>query len=178
MAIKKARQQSGKESYVYRGLSKDELYEQMTKLLDALSIYLDSGNSKISLSDIKANAKLLSELMIRVDKRKDYFRIFHSGTEINEQKEAALLAYWIVKFRPFSLKESVEPLLAEEYANINEVFAIFIILSVAKKISMGSNNETFSVSSDFLRRLTYAFKYWDMSKESVMLLVEAFCEGI
>jgi hypothetical protein len=47
----------------------------------------------------------LIDIIIRVDKRKAYYQCFHH-MEINECKEAALYAYWILKLRPFTITDS------------------------------------------------------------------------
>lgn len=44
-----------------------------------------------------------NEVFIRIDKRRDYFIIFHDETYINEIREASLLAYWLIKFKPFNI---------------------------------------------------------------------------
>jgi len=46
----------------------------------------------------------LIDVIVRVDKRKAYYYCFHN-MEINECKEAALYAYWILKLRPFSITD-------------------------------------------------------------------------
>ena len=67
----------------------------------------------------------LIDIIVRVDKRKAYYHCFH-GMEINECKEAALYAYWIIKLRPFTITD-------KNYKNnvdacmVNESFAIFLI---------------------------------------------------
>jgi len=63
-----------------------------------------------------------------VEKREGYFVVFHKGTQINEIKQAALVAYWIIKFKPFMI-DSDEPNRMHRYSRINEGFAFFYILS-------------------------------------------------
>jgi len=73
----------------------------------------------------------LVDAIVRVDKRKAYYRCFHD-MEINECKEAALYAYWILKLRPFTITDKAY-IKNVDACNINESFAIFVIAFVLEK---------------------------------------------
>ena len=111
----------------------------------------------------------LVDIIVRVDKRKAYYYCFH-GMEINECKEAALYAYWILKLRPFSItdkkyKNSIE------VCNINESFAIYLIgfiLEKTDRIKMTANTK--DSYRDFLE---YSFRFRNFSIDSFIVLVES-----
>jgi hypothetical protein len=122
----------------------------------------------LSIASIQTNFNLLGDTIVRVIKRKDYYEVFHEGVQLNEAKEAALLAYWIIKYRPFSVViEKSETVQAN--LRINEGFAAFIIFSSAIN---GGN----LLSPAYVNTLMYAFQYWDLSKEAIMLIAETLYE--
>ena len=111
----------------------------------------------------------LVDIIIRVDKRKAYYYCFHS-MEINECKEAALYAYWIIKLRPFSItdkKYQVNP----DACTINESFAIHLIGLVLECTGRIKKTKTAKTSySDFLE---YSFRFRSFSIDSFVVLVES-----
>ena len=121
----------------------------------------------------KATIRIISEIYVRVDKRNDYFHIFHD-VAMSEIREAALIAYWVIKFQPIRFANKVV------IKDINSRFAVFIILSAIDKYSrtiMGDNYEL-SLTKEYLDKLQYAAKYWDLSKEAMMLIAETIAEHV
>jgi len=90
--------------------------------------------------------------------------------EINECKEAALYAYWIIKLRPFSITE-------KKYQNnfdaciINESFAVHLIGLVLE--STGRIKKTDNMKTSFCNFLEYSFRFRDFSMDSFVVLVES-----
>lgn len=70
----------------------NDLVKQFGKYANAVG--LASG-------EVSIQRAILPRVILRVDKREGYFVVFHKGTQINEIKQAALVAYWILKFKPF-----------------------------------------------------------------------------
>lgn len=105
------------------------------------------------------------EILIRIDKRKEYFSIYHDGTIMNELKETALVAYWIMKFKPFH--HDGVPL-------INERFSLFLVYGVCRE-TYDIYGMHFVVSKKYKKHLKYAFIYWELSKESIMMIVQSLC---
>lgn len=120
---------------------------------------------------------MLTESFVRIDKRKDYFIIFHDDTDMNEIKETALLVYWLLKFKPFRIKDS-NVLMHKKYRHINEAFSLFLIYSVLKQESVCHENVVFHISKEYNDKMMYAFRHWDISKEALMLVLESLCEGM
>ena len=113
----------------------------------------------------------LIDAVIRVDKREAYYYCFH-GIEINERKQAALYAYWLLKFRPFRIIDT--RFWTNEHARtINESFVIYMICSVlfySNKIGPAILNME---RNTFYQKLIYAFRYRDISMDAMLLLVDA-----
>ena len=112
----------------------------------------------------------LIDIIVRVDKRKAYYHCFHHGMEINECKEAALYAYWIIKLRPFSITD-------KRYRNkfdaciINESFAIFLIGLVLE--STGRIKNTENMKNSYCNFLEYSFRFRNFSIDSFIVLIES-----
>jgi len=111
----------------------------------------------------------LMDIIIRVDKRKAYYRCFHN-MEINECKEAALYAYWIIKLRPFSITD-------KRYQNkfdaciINESFAIYLIGLVLE--CTGRIKKTENIKTSYCDFLEYSFRFRSFSIDSFVVLIES-----
>jgi len=111
----------------------------------------------------------LMDIIIRVDKRKAYYYCFH-GMEINECKEAALYAYWILKLRPFTITDN-------KYKNsfdaciINESFAVYLIGLVLE--CTGRIKKTENVKNSFCDFLEYSFRFRNFSIDSFVVLIES-----
>lgn len=176
MAIVKKTKENGEAVYKYKEPADNILYERVASLLDTFGVYVEK-QSNLELEDIDYDFALLAEALIRIDKRKDYFVIFHDETDMNEVKEAALLAYWIIKFKPFRIKNGdIE--IHKKYRQINEAFAVFILYSVIKEEAERTQNMNFNISKEYNQKIMYAFKFWDLSKESIMLVAESLCEAM
>lgn len=155
--------------YTYIPSDQEEMYRDRQAILGLFHEYT-AYQSDITDDDILVDDSSISEILIRVDKRKDYFKIFHNKTDIDELKEAALIVYWLLKFRPFSVSVSL-PEIAQKYVDINERFALFLLLGAVKR-AVDMKGVEFSLKNDYIDLLGYAFRYWDLSKEAMMLVAE------
>jgi len=128
-------------------------------------------------SEIETNYCLLSNIIIRVDERKDYYQYFHSTDDsimkISRGKETALLAYWIVKYKPFRFKNIAEEeqFYLDYKCSFNEVFAASIIMSFIVE-ETDINEEFFTPNK--LGVMVYDLFNRDISKEAMIMFVEAF----
>lgn len=120
---------------------------------------------------------MLCSVAIRVDERKDYYKYFHSTKEatmkISRSKEIALLAYWIVKYKPFRIKSmgAEEEFYCTYRCSFNEVFAAMMIASFLVEVKV--------VQPDFftankLNTMLYDLFNRDISKEAMIMYVESF----
>ena len=111
----------------------------------------------------------LIDIIVRVDKRKAYYQCFH-GMEINECKEAALYAYWILKLRPFTVTD-VKYKNNPDACHINELFAIYFIGLFLE--STGRIKQTKEIKDSYSRFLEYSFRFRNFSLDSFIVLIES-----
>lgn len=164
----------GKKTYKYQPPSKEEKQQYFQNLVSIFEEYAEAAG--IDMNSIEFDFKLMNEVNIRVDKRKDYYMIFHE-TNLNEVREAALTAFWILKFKPFLI---TDPRGEQCELNVNCGFAAYVILSAAREYISRKygGDKTFSIDDEgYLQRFKYSLKYWDLSKEALMMLAETLCEN-
>lgn len=172
MAILK-KESTEAENYKYKAPSEEELYAWFERLCEIFDTFLSSEKKDISKFTI--DAFLIGESLVRIDKRRDYFIIFHEETKISELKEAALIAYWFMKFKPIKyIGDSEEP---EYYEYINEKVAMFVILSAAKATCKKAGSDL-KTTDFYIERLFYSLRYWCLNKSALILLSEALCAGV
>lgn len=164
----------GTKTYKYQAPSKEQKLLYFQNLVSVFEEYAEAAG--IDMETVEFDFKLMNEVNIRVDKRKDYYIIFHE-TNLNEVREAALTAFWILKFKPFLIANPIEN---QCELNINCGFAAYVILSAAREyisIKYGGD-KTFAIyDEEYLQRFRYSLKYWDLSKESLMMIAETLCEN-
>ena len=77
------------------------LKEKSDRLIKVFSKYAQAIG--LAADEICIQRAIIPRILLRVDKREGYFTVLHEKTSINEIKQAALVAYWILKFRPFMI---------------------------------------------------------------------------
>jgi hypothetical protein len=147
----------------------------LAEISEIIKIFYYRFSSFLFLKGFPSNIKChisfitLVDMIVRVDKRKAYYYCFH-GMKINECKEAALYAYWILKLRPFTIID-------ERFSNnldvccVNEAFVIFLIglvLESTKRIKRTSN-----IKDSYCKFLEYSFRFRNFSIDSFVVLVES-----
>jgi hypothetical protein len=111
----------------------------------------------------------LIDIIVRVDKRKAYYQCFHN-MEINECKEAALYAYWILKLRPFAITDAKYSKMTDA-CHINELFVIYFIGLILE--NTGRIKQTTAIKDSYSRFLEYSFRFRSFSIDSFLVLVES-----
>ena len=175
MAIIEGTNSDGTKYYQYQQPDREILRKRFSELLERLEELVKClPELNFDVEDLAINGRILGDIIVRVDKRSDYFLIFHEQTHISEIKKAALYAYWILKLKPLSV---VSPIIEKRtrYSYINETFALFILYGVLREKASRLDKE-FSPSEEYTRKIAYAFKYWNISKEAVILIAETLCE--
>ncbi len=122
------------------------------------------------------------DVILRVDKRKHYFKVFHD-MECNEVKLAALYAYWIVKLRPIMILDKRYRDVDGYNNTVNEFFAIHLML--AASIGMGRVNldeKTGGVRvrlyNSFVKRLWYSFRFRNITIDSIIVLADTLTTDV
>lgn len=173
--IREKKSEDGEKTYVYQDPPNNVKEEYFHKLVSLFKDYAQTN--KIEDANIEFDFKLINEINIRVDKRRDYYIIFHDETHLSEVREAALMAFWILKFKPFLItSEKAKDL----NFNVNCGFAAYIILSAVREDIEREyhGKKELSINKDYVKKLQYALKYWDLSKEALMLIAETLCRCV
>jgi hypothetical protein len=162
------------------------LYDLVNKFF--LSNFSESDNVQ---NFFGINKNVLYEILNKVEQRKEYFRIFHN-INISEFKQIALTVFWTLKLKPIFLKyndelvendyEIKDPV--RDYVSINEAFGIYMIIHGLRALKENSDNNSSNkrisdfFTNDYIYELRYTFYYRDISKESMILLVETIAKAV
>lgn len=151
----------------YKWMTEQEFMKEVSDLDRLLHDFCD-GSDLYSYESVRTNINALKDMIVRVHKRKYYFKVFHNEMITSEYKETALYCYWVLKLRPFWI--DADNVSSER---INEKFALHLYISLLKKY-----NEDFSEKDGINRRhikeLLYSFRYRDITKEAMILMLEPY----
>lgn len=163
-------EEKGTSSSQYVMLNAVERQKQVTKLLKVWSDFIALNEPTLLEKDVFINKRSLVEVVERVSKRKYYFEVFHSLSHISEFKETALFVFWIVKLKPFTITNEKSKLCASP----NELFAFHMVISAFEKVRNETSPANFSYpTTAMMRDFVYGLKYQDLTKESLILYIEA-----
>jgi hypothetical protein len=90
--------------------------------------------------------------------------------KINECKEAALYAYWILKLRPFVVTDS-KYRSTSDACHVNELFVIYFIGLILETV--GRIKQTAGIKESYSRFLEYSFRFRNFSIDSLVVLIES-----
>jgi len=113
----------------------------------------------------------------RIEKRKDYYKVYHEGLILSEQRYFGLLVYWILKLQPCFI-DSTDPDPVENGFKINESFAYFLFYQTLTRLGAEKGVPYVTTSNDLETRIMHAFTYWDLSKESLMLIMDLLSDQL
>ncbi len=140
--------------------------------------FIEACKAKAGLTDydIEINYLVLCNIFIRIDERTDYYQYFHSKEGVmnmSRDKGAALLAYWIVKYKPFRLKtmEQEERFFFHYKCTINDVIAAMVIVFYLYEKDSGVKKY---FTEDKIELMFYDFYNRDISKEAMIMYVESY----
>ncbi len=160
---------------VYSEPSQDYIDAELKKFDEILSQFCEiSGLDK---NRLEVNVQALKDVIIRVDMRKLYFRIYHANMEVNEYKCAlGLTGFWILKLRPFwiSIKSDDTAEMMQMAKWINEKIVLHMVCSLLKEYNPDFFAHGKDICDSYCRELLYSFRYRDLSKESMFLLFDPF----
>jgi len=143
-------------------------YSETLKKAEGIAALFGSYAKEVGISDhdIRCSGHSLCDIIDRVDKRKVYFRVFYDKVKegMSERNEAALYCFWILKLAPFfdNTCPNIE---------VNIDFAAFLLLASVKH-SCAKMGIKLSLPDKYVDDLKYAFRFRDISKESIMALAE------
>lgn len=169
---KKNKAKSAKSVYIM--LTPEERQIQINKILSVWNDFLFINDPKLKNEDVFINSRSLTEVVERVSKRKYYFEVFHQLPSISEFKETALYVFWITKLKPFTVINETSKLCA----SVNELFCFHMVISVFEKIRDEKAVTNFSYPSQaMLSDFVYGLKYQDLTKEALVMYIEALASS-
>ncbi|MDR1149408.1 MAG: hypothetical protein LBK66_12340 [Spirochaetaceae bacterium] len=152
---------------------------KMLQFLNEFKTLLTDFNSlfKGYFEGFEYSIPLIQEIYRRIDQRADYYLYFHSNPEspmrMSQTKEVALMVFWILKYKPLSLPaHKANELFIHKNCTINEYFAIYCIISYAKKISSRSDIISYFCQKN-IDVIVYSFMHRDISKEAMICYVDS-----
>jgi hypothetical protein len=146
-------------------LDEDRLKGIQIDFLEPLFFYMENIN--IDSAQIDWDAERLYAIFDMVHKRKVYMHIYHEIDMMSELNESCLYVFWILKLRPF--RDEKRP----NY-DVNFFMALEIFTLMVNRCAKAHNIDIDSVIyPETFKQLLHAFKFQDMSKESLMLLAKA-----
>jgi hypothetical protein len=142
-----------------------QIFEHMLRKLEGylqnLSDVLNIDPSRISFS-----RQTMLEIIDRVEKRRVYFHVFYDGCKMGELNEGALFCYWILKLHPFFYPGMDSNILNAKISLCLFTNTIYRYSRAKRKITV--------ISPQYLNDVYYSFRYRDISKEALMMMIESF----
>lgn len=151
----------------YQWITQEEFLMEV-KNLEYLMQDFCSGSDLYKYEDVCTNIQAIRDIIVRVHKRKHYFKVFHNQMITSEYKETALYCYWILKLRPFWINPA-----NASAERINEKFVLHLYVSLLKKYNEDFSEED-GIDKMHIRELLYSFRYRDITKESMILMLEPY----
>lgn len=161
-------------NFKYQPLKEDELNILWNKHKRIIESFI--MNNKYDINNIYINEKVVMAIIAKVDQRRKYFEYFH-GLRMSECKEVALICFWYIKLKPIcAVSESTMEKDLKVFNSINEKLAVYYIIITLQSLLECKNisiEQLQSLPSQYVKELIYSFTYRDISKESLILLVES-----
>ena len=163
------------EYFAYVSPSPEEVYAGVQDILDIFSEYLKARG--LTPLDGRADNFILGRIIVRVDQRNEYFKIYHANTRLSEMRRAGLLAYWILKYRPFGI-ETADKSKWQNKLKVNEAVALHMILGMVSKLAHGNSEIKLMVSPEYCRKILHGFREQELSKEAFMIVADSLLENV
>jgi len=151
----------------YKWMTEQEFLDEVHNLDKLLHDFCE-GSDLYPYESVKTNINTLRDIIVRVHKRKHYFKVFHNEMITSEYKETALYCYWFLKLRPLWIDPA-----NKSSDRINEKFALHLYISLLKKYNEGFS-EGDGINRLHIRELLYSFRFRDITKESMILMLEPY----
>lgn len=162
-------------SFVYKEPSQEYIRSEIQKLFAIVESYCVAAN--IDIERIQCNYATLKDIILRLDMRLLYFRVYHDRMQINEYKLiCGLTVFWIIKLRPFwiSINEEDDANFINLATNINEQISLHIVMMLLKEYNPDFFKNGKNLVARYCKELLYSFRFRDLSKESLFLMFDPF----
>lgn len=151
----------------YQWMTEQEFMNEVQNLEKLLRDFCE-GSGIYPIEAVRTNMNAIKDIIVRVHKRKHYFKVFHNEMSISEYKETALYCYWVLKLRPFWIDPE-----CTSSERINEKFALHLYVALLKKYNEDFSQED-GINKLHIRELLYSFRFRDITKESMILMLEPY----
>lgn len=156
------------EDFKYRILSNEAILEAYNEFKELLIDFSCTVNQKGKLKIIHS---VVCRICVRVDQRKDYYMYYHSKQgkimKMSHEKELALWAYWVCKYKPIRFKDEKDDELffLKNGCMVSDAFAAYIIIST---VCAGNKKRSKYFSKEIVENLYYDMANRDFSKEAII----------
>jgi len=124
---------------------------------------------KVQIDDFIRNWMKIGEAALRTLRRSEFYEKYHTSC-MSEIKLSAVLAFWILKYKPFSAKGINNCYVSQ---HINEYVAVNVMLiNVLVTLRKNNSKRVLRISEEGYKQLIYRLKNWDLSKEGLMTLAD------
>ena len=141
-----------------------EKRKSFQKILGGFATYM-----KMNTTDFRANIGSVDEISSRLHQRLNYYLFFH-GRTLEQSRQAAVKAYWILRYRP------LKAVVWDKDYDVNIYFAFFVLFVEAMGQTFKDCPKTIqvvivdSIRKDYEKDFLRAFSEYDISKEAMMLV--------
>jgi len=149
-------------------LSDQKLKEKAAQLFG----WIWENETDIPRDRLFMSSDCMTNIIDLVERRRVYFHVFH-GLEMSEWNEAALYCFWIAKLQPFADVPAPNSK-ARQSNDVNASIAVRLLCRVANKLR--SKKGKARIENLNISNLIHSFRFRDISKESVMALLEVLIE--
>lgn len=158
----------------YQELSDKEFEDRYDQIMCLWQSFLAQNDPTLKVGvDYFVHKKNLFEVIRRSDERNVYYYIFHELEDICEYKDIALYCFWINTLKPFMVINED----AQIYNCANEMFSLYLILTVIEGAYKEKFNKDFKYPSDArIKDIIYDFKYCSFSREAMIAFVETLAD--
>jgi len=150
-------------------LPKETVMQKISKLMDWI---WNSNSQSIPRDKLGLSDSCMLKIIDLVERRRVYFHVYH-GIEMSEWNEVALYCFWIAKLHPF-FEIPKANMMAREANEVNSIIAVRMLYSMANRIRLELGRERIKLSNR--SNMVHAFRYRDISKESIMAILEVMIE--
>lgn len=157
----------------YKDLSIEETKKSLNRIVNLWNAFVNSNDNNLDKSNIDINERNLAEVIERINKRRYHYDIYHNMSELSEIREIALLCYWIVKLKPFTVLDNKSPL----RNSANEFFCVYLIMAIIEYLTEKAGKPFEMPSNSLIKDTVYILKYRDLSKEAIILYVSSIAQN-
>lgn len=152
---------------LYEAPSDGSIVEDLDAIESLFEVFCEK--LKLEKNSFSVDEEKIMEALIRADQRKLHYKMYHKGTELNEPKEAAILAFWISRFKPFVCK-SDERCFVGRY---NELFSLHLIVSAVRGYRKTHKMQGMHLPRNIWRDLLYTIVNRATTFDDIALMVDS-----